>query len=79
MFLRPTYTITGLHYNYRCPTVSAANVSLLYLQYHWVTLNLSVPYLKCRLCLYTLRTKSLRYATFVGVQPYMQPMFVIST
>ena len=79
MFVRPTYTITGLHYYYRCLTLTEANVSLLYLQYHWVTLPLSVAYLKCRLCLYTLRTKSLRYATLVGVQPYMQPMFVIST
>ena len=79
MFVRPTYTITGLHYNYRCPNLSAANVSKHYLQNHWVTLHLLVPYLKSSLCSYTLSTKSLGYATLVGIQPFVQPMFVSST
>ena len=97
MFVSSTYIITGLLFNYGCPTSSVAcviywvtrhlgrptlkgfYVCYLYLQNHWLTLYFSVPYLKCNLCLYTLCPKSVGYTILMGVQHYLQPMFVSST
>jgi len=64
-----TYRITGLHYTYGCPTLSAAYVGWLYLQNQWFTLDLWVSSLKCSLRLLGLLTGSLSYNTLLGVPP----------
>ena len=46
MLVGSTYRITGLQYTYGCATLSAAYVSYLYLENHWVTLQSWVDYLK---------------------------------
>ena len=45
------YKITGLHYIYGWPTLSAAYVGWVYYQNQWVPLNLWVSSLKCTRCL----------------------------
>ena len=44
-FVSSTYRITGLHYTYGSATLSAAYLGYLYVEYHWVTLQLWVRYL----------------------------------
>ena len=46
MLVGSTYRITGLQYTYGCATLSAACVGYLYLENHWVILQLWVRYLK---------------------------------
>ena len=46
MFIGSTYRISLLHYTYKCATLSAAYVGNLYLENHWVTLQLWVCHLK---------------------------------
>ena len=59
-----TYRITGLHYIYGCPTLSAAYVGWLYFQNQCVTLHLW-----CSRCLFGLLKESLSYNTLIGVPP----------
>ena len=73
LLVSSSYRITWLQYSYGCPILNVACVFKLHLQNH------SVPYFKSNLSLYTLPTKSLGYTTLMGVQYYVQPMFVIST
>ena len=46
MFVSFTYTITGLRYTYGSATLSAAYVGYLYVENHWVTLQLLVRHIK---------------------------------
>ena len=49
MFVCPTYRISGLHNTYKSATLNGAYVGYLYLENHWVTPQLWVWHLQCRL------------------------------
>ena len=66
-------------YTYGCATLSAAYVFKLDVMNYWVTLLLWVRHLKCSLCWLALSSESLSYTTLMGVQPYVQSMFVGSS
>ena len=74
-----TYRITRLRYTQGVQPYKGIYVSQLYLQNHWLTQHLLVPYLKCNLCLYTLCLKSVGYNALIGVQQYLHRMFVSSS
>ena len=79
MFVSSTYRTTGLQYNHRSPTLSAANVCKLFLQNYWVTLNLWVSNLHYNLYFLAPPTGLLGYTTLIGALSYTQDMFVCST
>ena len=79
LLVNSNYRITWLQYTYRSPTLNAAYVFKLYLQNYWFLPHLAVPYFNWNVSLYNLLKKSLAYTTLMGVQYYMQPMFVSST
>ena len=64
-----TYKITGLHYIYGCPSLSAASVGWLHVQNEWVTLHLLVTGLKNRPFFLGLDTESLSYNTLMRAPP----------
>ena len=76
MLVSSTFSMTGLRYTYGCATVSAAYVRNLYVQNLWVTLHSWVSNLKCSLCLLALSMESLCYTTLMGVQHYLQPLWL---
>ena len=76
MFVSSTSRTTGLQYNHRSPTLSAAYVCKLFLQNYWVTLHLWVSNLHCNLCLLALPKGLLDYTTLIGAISYAQDMFV---
>ena len=67
-FVYSTYKITGLHYNYRCATLSAAYVGYLWFKNLLLTPHIWVSNLKCSLFLYVSHTVSLDYTTRNGAQ-----------
>ena len=68
-FVCSTNRITGLHYTYRCATLSAGYVGYLYLENHLVTPQLWVRHLKQSLCWLALPLESLSFTSLASVQP----------
>ena len=69
MIVRPTYRITRSHYTFGCPIYSSAYVCKLYVQNHWVTLDLWKRHLECSLCWLPLRRESPGYTSVIGAPP----------
>ena len=46
ILLSSTYTIPRLFYTYRCPTLNPAYVCEVYVQNHWVPLDLNLRHLQ---------------------------------
>ena len=78
MFVSSTYRTTGLQDTFRSPTLSATDVSKIFLQNYWVTLHLWLSNLQCNLCLLALTTGLLGYTTLIGALSYVQAMLQCS-
>jgi len=68
MFTGSTYRIPLLNWSYGCATLSRAYVGYVYLQNHWVTLDIWLFNLKCSLCWLLLPSESLSYTSLIGMQ-----------
>ena len=72
IFISSTCGITGLHYTYCCLVSSAAYHFKVYLQNHWIKLDLWLPHLQYILWW-------LAYTKHLGFQPEGHPMLVTCT
>ena len=72
IFVSSTYKITGLHHTYVVHHLKC-NLYLLALPTE------SLAYTKCNVCLYTRCPKAVVFTTLMGVQHYLQSLFLSST
>ena len=78
MLITCTFRVTGFLFTYGSPALSGAFVPLVLSKNLWVTLHLCVRHLTCSLTLYVLFRESLFDSVLIGVQFFLQTMFILS-